>query len=76
MELKKLTDFNKIQQLVKERDEFLAKHPELQPLQDEINDIINKAGNKHNRNVVIQNLMLTRFHEINKLLKNLTKGIK
>ena len=58
-------DFNQIQEAVKARDEFLQEHPELQPLQDAINQILEKSGkNHHSRQVAIQTLMLNTWHQV------------
>jgi len=58
-------DFNKIKEAVERRNEFLAEHPELQPLQDEIDDILKIAGkNHHNRQVALQTKMLNTWTKI------------
>jgi hypothetical protein len=33
---------------LRERDRFLGKHPELKPLQREVDDMLRKAGSTHN----------------------------
>ena len=64
-----MIDFNKIKDLVRQRDEFLAAHPELQPLQDEVNKQLKKAGNDiQRRNAVIQNMLMNTWFEITKVL--------
>ena len=58
-------DFNKIKEAVRQRDDFLEEHPELQPLQDEINEVLKKAGkNHHNRQVALQTMMLNSWFRI------------
>lgn len=58
-------DFNKIREAVEKRDEYLKEHPELQPLQDEINKLLKDAGNNvHNRQVAIQTAMLNTWYKI------------
>lgn len=61
-----MIDFEKIKRAVEERNQFLAEHPELQSLQIEINEILNKIPLKdtHNRQVAIQGLMLNSWHRI------------
>lgn len=62
------TDFNKIKDLVKKRDVFLAEHPELMALQEEINRILMEAGpNKHNRNVALQSMLLKTWFRITEI---------
>jgi hypothetical protein len=58
-------DFNKIKDLVCQRDEFLAEHPELQPLQDKVNEVLQKAGKDHQRrNTAIQEMLLSTWFKI------------
>ena len=58
-------DFEKIKSLVAKRDAFLREHPELQPLQEEVNAELYKAGNDiQRRNAVIQNMMLNSWYRV------------
>ena len=72
-----MIDFNEIKKLVQERDVYLALHPELQPLQDEINTVLNKAGNNtQRRNQALQELMLNTWYEIVEAANSLNKACK
>jgi hypothetical protein len=55
---------------LKERDRFLGKHPELKPLQREVDDMLRKAGSTHNRLVMIRNLMMDSFLDLNDRLQS------
>jgi len=58
-------DFQKIKKAVEQRDEYLSLHPELMPLQMQINDLLNKAGNnKRARNMALQILILETWSKI------------
>ena len=58
-------DFQKIKNAIEQRDAYLAQHPELMPLQMQINDLLNKAGtNKRSRNIALQILMLETWSKI------------
>ena len=62
-----MIDFNKIKRLVEKRDKFLEEHPELRPLQEEINEELRKAGNNiQRRNAVLQDMMLNSWYRITK----------
>ena len=63
--------FERIKELVAQRDTFLAEHPELQPLQDEINQILSKSGSKCNKNVILQQLMIKKLEELTEKLESL-----
>ena len=56
---------------LRERDRFLAKHPELKPLQSQIDEMLRKAGSRHNRLVMIRNLMLDSFLDLNDRLQSM-----
>lgn len=63
-----MIDFNKIKNAVEERDAFLAEHPELQGLQDKINEVLEKAGKDHHaRQVALQQMLLNTWWEITKV---------
>jgi hypothetical protein len=66
--------FKDIKEKVEARNQFLAEHPEMQPLQDIIDERLKKAGNVNNRLAVIQDMMLTSFFELDKNLQEL-KGM-
>jgi len=55
---------------LKERDRFLSKHPELKPLQREVDDMLRKAGSTHNRLVTIHNLMMDSLLDLNDRLQS------
>jgi hypothetical protein len=56
---------------LKERDRFLANHPELKPLQRDVDDMLRKAGSTHNRLVMIRNLMMDSFLDLNDRLQSM-----
>ena len=56
---------------LKERNQFLRNHPELAPLQREIDEKLKKAGSTHNRLVIIRNLMMDSFLEMDEMLQSL-----
>jgi len=55
---------------LKERDRFLCKHPELKPLQREVDYMLRKAGSTHNRLVMIHNLMMDSLLDLNDRLQS------
>jgi hypothetical protein len=58
--------FAKIKVAVEARNAFLAEHPELQPLQDEIDETLKKfrSNDYHNRCVAIQTMLLNTWTKI------------
>lgn len=48
--------------------EFLKKHPELRPMQAKIDEMLANAGNQHNRNVLLQQMMFDKVKELEKAL--------
>ncbi len=56
---------------LRERDSFLASHPELKPFQREIDEMLRKAGSRHNRLVMIRNLMMDSFQDLNDRLQSM-----
>lgn len=61
-------DFNKIKDAVKKRNEFLAEHPSLQILQNEIDELLRKTGNNsYNRQVALQSMMLNTWFRMVKV---------
>lgn len=41
----------------KQLNDFLREHPELQPMQNEINRLLKGAGSQNNRNVLLHRLL-------------------
>jgi hypothetical protein len=54
---------------LKERDNFLREHPELREFQRKIDDRLRRAGSAHNRLVVIYEMMMDSFRELNARLR-------
>jgi hypothetical protein len=54
---------------LKERDDFLREHPELREFQRKIDDRLRRAGSAHNRRVVIHEMMMDSFWELNARLQ-------
>lgn len=54
---------------LKERDDFLREHPELIEFQRKIDDRLRRAGSAHNRFVVIYEMMMDSFLELNARLQ-------
>ncbi len=54
---------------LKERDDFLRKHPELREFQRKIDERLRRAGSVHNRFVVIYDMMMDSFRELNAKLQ-------
>ena len=58
-------DFEKIKEAVRARDQFISENPQIQVFQDQINDVLKKAGsNSHNRQVALQTFMLETWAQI------------
>ncbi len=64
-------DSSRSAKALRERDRFLADHPELKPLQREIDEMLRKAGSRHNRLVMIRNLMMDSFFDLNDKLQSM-----
>jgi hypothetical protein len=61
--------FAKIKEAVEARDQFLKDHPEYSWLQDKIDEELKKAGNnQHNRQVVLQKMMLDTWFKITEVI--------
>ena len=58
---------------IRARDSFLACHPELKRLQDEIDNKLRGAASSHNRLVIIHNLMMESFLELHGKLQAFTR---
>ncbi len=56
-----------------ERAAFLKRYPELQALQDEIDDMLEKAGSTENRMKVLAMLMEAKLIELNGELRDLNR---
>ena len=56
--------FKKIRNAVAERDSFLAEHPELQPLQEEIERRLRGAGSVENRIAILRFMMDEKLFEL------------
>jgi seryl-tRNA synthetase len=69
-------DTAKIFALKQEITALLKEHPELQPLQDEIYKAMAKAGNQHNRCVIIQSMMIDKVCELKTKLEEMTFSIE
>jgi hypothetical protein len=54
---------------LKERDLFLREHPELREFQRQIDDRLRRAGSAHNRLVIIYEMMMDSFRELNARLQ-------
>ncbi|MEW6350715.1 MAG: hypothetical protein AB1646_16765 [Thermodesulfobacteriota bacterium] len=59
---------------LKKRDDFLASHPELRPLQQKIDKRLGNAQNDHNRIVIIHSLMMDAFLEMDRRLQALVRS--
>ncbi len=56
------------------RDRFLSAHPELKALQQTIDARLKSASSNHNRLVVIHELMMEAFLELNSKLQSIKAG--
>jgi hypothetical protein len=59
--------FNAIKKAVQERDEFLEQHPELADFQDRISKHLRECTSTHNKQAMLQDLMLNSLLEIAKV---------
>jgi hypothetical protein len=59
---------------LKERDRFLSSHPELKGLQRKIDERLKGASTGHNRLVLIHDLMMDSFLEMDRKLQVLLGG--
>lgn len=50
-------------------NKFLEEHPHLKSYQDEIEKELDKAGNQHNRLVIINKLLMEKVKELHDALK-------
>ncbi len=56
--------FEKIRKAVEDRDCFLEEHPELKPLQEEIEKCLRGAGSIENRIAILRNMMDEKLFEL------------
>lgn len=56
---------------LKERDRFLSDHPELGKLQGDIDRKLGTASTEHNRLVIIHDLMMDAFEEMDERLQEM-----
>ena len=56
-----------------ERDRFLREHPELRAFQRKIDERLRRAGSAHNRLVVIYEMMMESFAELNAKLQEISE---
>ncbi|MCK4304758.1 MAG: hypothetical protein KAY24_11025 [Candidatus Eisenbacteria sp.] len=67
--------FDRIHRVVEARNQFLKEHPELQPLQDEINLLLQKMGSSENRMAVLDSMMRERVLELKRHLAELARRL-
>ncbi len=60
--------FEKIRKAVGDRDRFLEEHPELKPLQEEIEKRLRSAGSIENRIAILRNMMDEKLFELRQAL--------
>jgi uncharacterized coiled-coil DUF342 family protein len=65
--------FEKIKEAVEKRDDFLKENPHMQPLQDEINKILAKSGNQHNRIAVLEDMIYSKIKHLAEVINKLKK---
>lgn len=68
-------DFAKIKALREELNQLLNEHPELKLLQRRIDKLMAGAGNKHNRCVLTQDLMLDSLKRMGEALESLIQEV-
>lgn len=66
----------KLAEALKERERFLSRHPELRKLQKEIDRRLKNAATDHNRLVVIHDLMMDSFLELDSKLQTLVARLR
>lgn len=65
-------DSERIFKLKRDLNEFLEQHPELRPMQEEIDRALAKAGNSNNRMSVLHGMMMDKVRE----LRDALNGVK
>ena len=63
--------FDQTKKAVEERDQFLREHPELLSFQEEINEVMRKAGSNANRMTQLDILLREKSNELVSLLNQL-----
>ncbi len=63
--------FDQTKKAVDERDQFLREHPEMLAFQEEINEVLRKAGNNANRMTQLDILLREKANELVNLLDQL-----
>jgi hypothetical protein len=61
---------------LEERERFLSEHPELERLQKDIDRRLKNAASDHNRLVVIHDLMMDSFLELDNKLQALVAKLR
>lgn len=61
---------------LEERERFLSEHPELEKLQKDIDRRLKNASTDHNRMVVIHDLMMDSFLELDNKLQALVSKLR
>jgi hypothetical protein len=59
---------------LRERDRFLSEHPELKSLQQRIDRMLGSAESLHNRLVLIHDMMMDSFLELDEKLQALARA--
>ena len=67
--------FARLRKAIEARDRFLAEHPELQALQEEITGRLDKAGSAENRMAVLDEMMRERTLELGRLMQELSSHL-
>jgi len=66
-----LSDFPDIKKYQEEINKILDERPEFREFQENIETELEKAGSQHNRNVVLQNMMIEKVNELKEKLREL-----
>jgi len=57
-------------------NQFLREHPELQPLQDRVDRVLNQAGNQQNRIAILSHLLSNSLKDLTEALASASSSIK
>jgi hypothetical protein len=76
LELRKNVDQDKLAEYLQKRDELLQSNPELQELQDVIDETLAHAGSENNRLVLTRQLMLDSLNLLRSKLEELGSKVK
>jgi hypothetical protein len=63
----------RLSQAIAERDRFLERHPQYRPMQQQIDNLLEKAGTPENRMSVLALLMESKLMELHVRLQNLNR---